>query len=116
VEDAQPLRELARELLETKGYTVLEAANGADAIQVAEKYGKPIHLLLTDVVMPGMDGSKLAERMGHSYPGIKVLYMSGYTDDAIVHHGVLDSGITLLQKPFTRESLTHKVREVLGLA
>jgi CheY-like chemotaxis protein len=116
VEDAQPLRELARELLETNGYTVLESANGTDAIQVAEKYGKPIHLLLTDVVMPGMDGSKLAERMGDSYPGIKVLYMSGYTDDAIVHHGVLDSGITLLQKPFTRESLTHKVREVLGLA
>jgi two-component system cell cycle sensor histidine kinase/response regulator CckA len=116
VEDAQPLRELARELLETNGYTVLEAANGADAIQVAEKYGKPIHLLLTDVVMPGMDGSKLAERMGDSYPGIKVLYMSGYTDDAIVHHGVLDSGITLLQKPFTRESLTRKVREVLGVA
>jgi PAS domain S-box-containing protein len=115
VEDSSPLRELARELLEHNGYTVLEAANGADAIQVAEKYGKPIHLLLTDVVMPGMDGSKLAERMSHTYPGIKVLYMSGYTDDAIVHHGVLDSGITLLQKPFTRESLTRKVREVLGL-
>jgi PAS domain S-box-containing protein len=116
VEDAQPLRELARELLEINGYAVLEAANGADAIQVAEKYGKPIHLLLTDVVMPGMDGSKLAERMGHSHPGIKVLYMTGYTDDAIVHHGVLDSGIALLQKPFTRESLTRKVREVLGAA
>jgi two-component system cell cycle sensor histidine kinase/response regulator CckA len=116
VEDAQPLRDLARELLETNGYTVLEAANGADAVQTAEKYGKPIHLLLTDVVMPGMDGSKLAERMCRSYPGIKVLYMSGYTDDAIVHHGVLDSGIALLQKPFTRESLTRKVREVLGPA
>jgi len=116
VEDAQPLRELARELLEDHGYTVLEAANGASAVQVAEKYGKPIHLLLTDVVMPGMDGSKLAERMDDSYPGIKVLYMSGYTDDAIVHHGVLDYGLTLLQKPFTRESLTCKVREVLDVA
>ena len=114
-EDSPPLRELTREVLEAKGYTVLEAANGADAIQVAEQYGKPIHLLLTDVVMPGMDGSKLAERMGHSYPGIKVLYMSGYTDDAIVHHGVLDSGVALLQKPFTRESLTRKVRDVLGI-
>jgi two-component system cell cycle sensor histidine kinase/response regulator CckA len=116
VEDSPPFRELARELLEDNGYTVLEAANGADAIQVAEKYGKPIHLLLTDVVMPGMDGGKLAERMSHSHPGIKVLYMSGYTDDAIVHHGVLDSGLTLLQKPFTRESLSRKLREVLGVA
>ena len=109
------MRELARELLEDNGYTVLEATNGIDAIQVAEKYVKPIHLLLTDVVMPGMDGSKLAERMGHSYPGIKVLYMSGYTNDAIVHHGLLDSGVALLQKPFTRESLTRKVRDVLGM-
>jgi CheY-like chemotaxis protein len=115
VEDAPSLRELARELLEDNGYTVLEAGNGADAIQVAERYGKTIHLLLTDVVMPGMDGGKLAERMTHSHPGIKVLYMSGYTDDAIVHHGVLDSGVALLQKPFTRESLTRKVRDVLGM-
>jgi len=66
--------------VEDSGYTVLEAANGADAIQVAEKYGEPIHLLLTDVLMPGMDGRKLAERVAQSYPGIKVLYMSGYTD------------------------------------
>jgi PAS domain S-box-containing protein len=115
VEDAQPLRALARELLEDSGYTVLEAANGADAMHVAGQHLGPIHLLLTDVVMPEMDGPKVAEYMTRTYPGIKVLYASGYTDDAIVHHGVLDSGIALLHKPFTRAALTSKVREVLGL-
>jgi PAS domain S-box-containing protein len=116
VEDAEPLRELAHELLEECGYTVLEAANGADAIRVAEQHRRPIHLLFTDVVMPGMDGRKLAEHITRIYPEMKVLYVSGYTDDAIGHHGVLHSGIALLQKPFTRESLTRKVREVLGVA
>jgi CheY-like chemotaxis protein len=115
VEDAQPLRELARELLEANGYTVLEAGNGEEAIQFADKYREAIHLLLTDVVMPGMDGRKLADSLSHIYPGIKVLYMSGYTDDAILHHGVLDSGLVLLQKPFTKAGLTRKVREVLGI-
>jgi CheY-like chemotaxis protein len=115
VEDAQPLRALAHELLEGSGYTVLEAANGADAIRLAAQHQGPIHLLLTDVVMPGMDGPKVAAYMTRIYPGIKVLYASGYTDDAIVHHGVLDSGVALLQKPFTRAALTSKVREVLGL-
>lgn len=115
VEDAQPLRELARELLEGYGYKVLEAANGADAIRVVEKLQEPIHLLLTDVVMPGMDGRKLADHIINIHPKIKVLYMSGFTDDAIVHHGVLDSGVALLEKPFTKDSLTRKVREVLGI-
>ncbi len=114
VEDSQPLRELARELLEKNGYTVLEAANGADAIRVAEKHQEPIHLLLSDVVMPGMNGRELANYMVRVNPGIKVLYMSGYTDDTIVHHGVLDPGAALLEKPFTKESLTRKVREALG--
>ena len=115
VEDAQPLRELARELLEGNGYTVLEAANGADAIGLAENHRRTIHLLFTDVVMPGMDGRKLADHLVRINPEMKVLYMSGYTDDAIGHHGVLGSGIALLEKPFTRESLTRKVREVLGI-
>ena len=114
VEDAQALRELGRELLEGNGYTVFEAANGADAIRVAKRHQDPIHLLLSDVVMPGMDGRKLADQMVHIHPGIKVLYMSGFTDDVIVHHGVLDSGVALLEKPFTKESLMRKVREVLG--
>ena len=115
VEDAQPLRELARELLEGNGYTVLEAVNGADAIRLAENHREPIHLLLTDVVMPGMDGRQLADHMALTNPGIKVLYMSGYTDDSIAHHGVLGSGIALLEKPFTKASLTRRVREVLGI-
>src|SRR6202035_4960019 len=116
VEDEQPLRELAHELLGDSGYTVLEAANGADAIQIAEQYREPIHLLLTDVVMPGIDGPKVAECITRIHQGIKVLYVSGYTDDAIAQHGILDSGVALLQKPFTKESLTSKVRDVLGVA
>jgi CheY-like chemotaxis protein len=113
VEDAQPLRELAREILEDSGYTVLEAANAGDAEKVVERYQAPIHLLLTDVIMPGMDGRRLAEILVPRRPQMKVLYMSGYPDEAIVNHGILDAGIALLQKPFTGEALTQKVREVL---
>jgi CheY-like chemotaxis protein len=114
VEDSQTLRQLARELLESDGYKVLEAANGAHAIKIAEKYAETIHLLLTDVVMPVMDGRKLADHMVQARPEIKVLYMSGFTDDAIVHHGVLKPGVALLEKPFTKASLTRKVRDVLA--
>jgi two-component system, cell cycle sensor histidine kinase and response regulator CckA len=116
VEDAEPLRQLAREILEESGYTVLESTSSANAVQIAEQHRGPIHLLLTDVVMPGMDGAEVAKRVARICPGIKVLYASGYTNDAIVHHGVLNSGIALLQKPFTRQTLTRKVREVLGVA
>jgi CheY-like chemotaxis protein len=114
VEDSQTLRQLARELLESDGYKVLEGANGAHAIKIAERYAETIHLLLTDVVMPVMDGHKLANHMVQARPEIKVLYMSGFTDDAIAHHGVLEPGVALLEKPFTKESLTRKVRDVLG--
>jgi PAS domain S-box-containing protein len=113
VEDAQPLRELASELLKDNGYAVLEAANGADAIQLVERHQGLIDLLLTDVIMPGMGGRQLAERLMPRLPKMKVLYMSGYTDDAIVHHGILEPGIALIQKPFTAETLTRRVREVL---
>jgi PAS domain S-box-containing protein len=113
VEDSQLLRELAHELLESIGYTVLEAECGLDAIQIALQHERPIHLLMTDVVMPGMGGRELAERMILSHPESKVLYMSGYTDDTIVHHGVLQPGVALLQKPFARATLASKVREVL---
>ena len=112
VEDAEPLRQLARQLLESTGYTVLEAATGAEAIAVAEQHGNPIHLLLTDVIMPGMDGCALATHLSPLHPEMKVLYMSGHTDRII---GVLEPGTFLLHKPFTRDALTHKVHEVLGM-
>jgi PAS domain S-box-containing protein len=113
VEDAEPLRRIARELLEASGYAVLEARDGAEAIQIGEQHQEPIHLLVTDVVMPGMSGRELGERLAALRPEMKVLYVSGYTDDAIVRHRVLGSGLAFLQKPFTRDTLARKVREVL---
>jgi len=92
---------------------VLVAANGAAAMQLVEEKPESIHLLLTDVIMPGLNGRALAERLQLRQPGLKVLYMSGYTDDAIADHGVLAAGIQLLHKPFSEENLIHKVREVL---
>ena len=113
VEDETALRELTRGLLETAGYTVLEATNVEDAIRLAETAHRKIDLLLTDVVMPGMDGHELSRRLTSTCPSLKVLYMSGYTDDVIVHRGVLNRGATLLQKPFGRAGLLGKVRQVL---
>jgi two-component system cell cycle sensor histidine kinase/response regulator CckA len=113
IEDSPALRATARQILARYGYTVLEAPNGKAALALVGSLGGPIHLLLTDVVMPGMSGRELAERFTVSRPGVKVLYMSGYTDDAVVRHGVLRPGIAYLQKPFTPETLARKVREVL---
>ena len=113
VEDAEPLRKLACELLETSGYTVLEACDGAEAIEIAERHTSPIHLLMTDVVMPGISGPELARRLTSRRPEMKVLYMSGYTDEAIVRHGILVPGVAFLQKPFMHEALASKVHEVL---
>ena len=113
VEDAEPLRKLAQMFLRDNGYQVLTAADGSDAQQVAEQYAGPIHLLLTDVVMPGINGRVLAERLAPRRPAMKVLYMSGYTDSFIAGHGVLEDGTHLLHKPFTEEALTRKVRQVL---
>jgi DNA-binding NtrC family response regulator len=96
-----------------KGYKVITASNPTEAAQVCERYEGPIHLLLTDVVMPTMSGPQLAEHVAFLRPGLKVLYISGYTDNAIVPHGILEEGVQFLQKPFTRDSLTRKVREVL---
>ena len=113
VEDAEPLRLLAQLFLKENGYRVLSAANGAEAEQIAAQSPSPIDLLLTDVVMPGINGRVLAERLALRNPAMKVLYISGYTDSFIAGHGVLEEGVHLLHKPFTEEALMHKIRELL---
>jgi len=112
-EDAAAVRAVARQVLERQGYTVLEAPDGELALHLAQRHSGPIHLLLTDVVMPGMSGRQLADRLAPARPDMKVLYASGYTDDSVVRHGVLEEGMPYLQKPFTPESLARKVRDVL---
>jgi len=113
VEDEEEVRQLAREFLEASGYTVLNAHDAREALTMAERHADPIHLLLSDVVMPQMSGREVAERLALTRPDTKVLYMSGYTDDAIVRHGALERGNSFLQKPFTAYSLGRKIREVL---
>ncbi len=113
VEDEEEVRALTWEVLRESGYRVLEAANGDDALLTSERHAGPIHLLLTDVVMPLMSGPELAQRLAPLRQEMKVLYMSGYTEEALGHHGVLDPGIKLLSKPFTPTDLAQKVREVL---
>jgi two-component system, cell cycle sensor histidine kinase and response regulator CckA len=113
VEDSEPLRKLAKTFLESRGFRVLSAESGEDALQVAARFGGAFDLLLTDVVMPGINGRILAENLLLRQPGMKVLYMSGYTDSFIAGHGVLDPGIHLLHKPFIEEVLIRKVREVI---
>ncbi len=113
VEDNAALRKLATRVLEPAGYTVLGAAEGTEALRLLEGHEEPVHLLLSDVVMPGMDGRKLAEQLAQTRPRMKVLFMSGYTGDTIVRHGVLDAQVPFLNKPFTAAALLRKVREVL---
>ena len=116
VEDAASVRMVTRQVLERYGYTILEAPNGDTALRLAAKHHGRIHLLLTDVVMPGLSGRQLAEQLVQLRPDMKVLYASGYTDHAIVHHGILESGIAFLQKPFTPKTLGRRVRQVLDSA
>ena len=113
VEDEANLRYLARQFLEKQGYRVIEAADGAVAMQIVVAHEGVIHLLLTDVIMPGMNGRELAQRVSEIRPNVKVLYMSGYTENVIGHNGTLDAGVRLLQKPFNLRDLKDKVREVL---
>jgi PAS domain S-box-containing protein len=113
-EDEEMVRTLARQVLEMYGYQVLEAANGGAALLICERHKEGIHLLVTDVVMPEMSGPELADRLAQLRPKMKVLFMSGYTDDTIVHQGVLDEGTPFIQKPFAPDDLARKVKEVLG--
>jgi PAS domain S-box-containing protein len=113
VEDDEAVRPLVRGVLRSHGHTVLEASRGEEALATCQQHAGPIHLLLTDVVMPGMSGGQLAKRLASLYPEMKALYMSGYANGGIVHHGVLDADAAFLQKPFTPDALARKVREVL---
>jgi two-component system, cell cycle sensor histidine kinase and response regulator CckA len=112
-EDEGSVRELVQTVLENQGYKVLVAQDGTEALEVSCRYDGPIHLLITDLVMPQIGGQELAKRLAQSRPGIKTLFMSGYTEDAVVHHGILESGGTFIQKPFRLGVLERKVREVL---
>jgi PAS domain S-box-containing protein len=113
VEDEEDVLKLAARILERQGYTVLQTSSTSKALEICKEQKKPIHLILTDVVMPQMGGRELADRIVSIHPETKVLYMSGYTDNAIVHHGVLEEGLNFMQKPFTLEILSRKVREAL---
>jgi nitrogen-specific signal transduction histidine kinase len=114
VEDEESVRQLVKETLESKGYRVIEADHGAAALEAVSKHSGEIDLLVSDVVMPGMSGRDLAAKLRVTHPTTKVLYLSGYTEDAIVHQGVLEPDTAFLQKPFTLQALSRKVREVLG--
>jgi len=114
LEDEARVRKLICEVLTSRGYNVIEAVRGEDALRKAMEYGDRIHLLLADVVMPEMSGPQAVEQIRAVQPGVKVLYMSGYTDEAMMHHGILESGTPFLQKPFLPDTLARKVREVLN--
>ncbi len=112
-EDEDTVRALVREILQNKGYRVLEARHGGEALELSERYKGRIHLLVTDVVMPQMSGRELSERIHNAHPDMKVLYISGYTDNVMVPHGMLNEGAQFLQKPFAPEALARRVREML---
>jgi CheY-like chemotaxis protein len=113
VEDEEQILNLGRRTLQRQGYRVLAATAPEAALALAAQQAGPIHLLVTDVVMPGMNGKELAERLRTSHPALKCLFMSGYTSDVLAHHGVLEVNVAFLQKPFTLQTLAEKVREVL---
>ena len=116
VEDEPTILRMTRLMLEKKGYTVLPAATPAEAVQEAKNHSGSIDLLMTDVVMPQMNGRDLARQIAELYPGIRFLFMSGYTANVIAHQGVLDDGVAFIQKPFSMADMTAKVREILDMA
>jgi two-component system cell cycle sensor histidine kinase/response regulator CckA len=113
VEDDAGVRDLAKQILQAQGYTLLEATYGEQALQLAAAYNGPIHLLLTDVVMPGISGKALAQQLLRGRPEARVLYMSGYTENVVAHHGILEEGVVFIQKPFNAVTLTQQIRTVL---
>ena len=113
VEDEARVRNVAKRILEWSGYSILEAGNGEDALKLAQEHAGEIDLLLTDVVMPGMSGPQLAAQLCTAHPGLRVIYMSGYTDDAVVRHGLREATAHFIQKPCAAAQLTSKIRQVL---
>jgi len=113
VEDEKAVRELTLKMLQRMGYTVMPAASGEEATEMSRSFPGKISLLVTDVVMPGMSGRQLADTLVKTRPGMRVLYLSGYTENTVEHHGVLDPGVDFLPKPFSREVLARKIRKIL---
>jgi DNA-binding response OmpR family regulator len=112
-EDHEPVRKLGEKILSDAGYRVLSAATGQEALDLAGLHGDAIALLLTDVILPDINGRSLSDRIHTERPGVRTLFISGYTSNVISHHGVLDEGVELLEKPFTRQQLLGRVREIL---
>jgi DNA-binding response OmpR family regulator len=113
VEDESSVQGVIEKVLSGNGFRVLLACDGSEALRVSGEHEGPIDLLITDLVMPGMGGREVASRLETARPGLRVLFMSGYTENAISHHGVLDAGLDFIQKPFRSDALLRKVREVL---
>jgi two-component system cell cycle sensor histidine kinase/response regulator CckA len=113
VEDDDSVREMIKTFLEPAGYNILQAQNGFDALETSKTYEGEIHLLLTDVIMPKMNGQEVADELKKTRPEMQIIFMSGYTDDVIAHHGVLEAGVNFIQKPVTLSRLAKKLRKVL---
>jgi DNA-binding NtrC family response regulator len=114
VEDDEPVRDAVFGILHRHGYNVLQAKNAGEAMLICQQFPSAIHLMLTDVVMPMMSGTQLAKRLTETRPSMKVLCMSGFTDDVVIHHGLIDSNLAFIQKPVTPEGLLSKVRSVVA--